>query len=75
MVHVLLWEEYNGKVPSNHAVVFKDGNKQNITIENLELVTRAELMRRNTIHRYPVELKQAIRLTNKLRRTINEKSK
>lgn len=45
MVHVLLWEQHHGEVPKNHAVVFRDGNKQNIVIENLELVTRAELMR------------------------------
>jgi len=69
-VHVLLWEEHHGPVQAGHAVVFKDGDKKHIAIENLELITRAELMARNTIHRYPGELKDAIRLTAKLRRTI-----
>lgn len=73
-VHVLLWEEHTGtEIPKGHAVVFKDGNKQNLCIENLELLSRGELMRRNTIHRYPPELKQAIRLVGKLKRTIEAK--
>lgn len=70
--HILLWEKHNGKVPANHVVFFKDGNKENLKIENLELLSRSELMSRNTIHRYPPELKEVIRLNNKLRRAINE---
>lgn len=60
-VHTILWEKHNGPVPPGHAVAFKDGNKKNIVIENLELISRAELCRRNTIHRYPPEVKDAIR--------------
>lgn len=71
-VHTLLWEEHNGCVPNGHCLCFKDGNKQNIVIENLELITRAERMRRNSIHRYPPELKDAIRTVAKLKRTIKE---
>ncbi|HHN3384918.1 HNH endonuclease, partial [Pseudomonas aeruginosa] len=36
------------------------------------LITRAERMRRNSIHRYPPELKSAIRVISKLKRTIQE---
>jgi len=71
-VHVLLWEEHFGPIPTSHCVCFKDENKSNITIGNLELITRAERMRRNTIHRYPEELKSAIRAISKLKRTIRE---
>lgn len=71
-VHVLLWEEYFGPVPTSHCVCFKDENKSNIAIGNLELITRAERMRRNTIHRYPEELKSAMRAISKLKRTIRE---
>jgi len=73
MVHNLLWEEAHGKKPAGHIVVFKNGNKQDLGLDNLELISRAENMRRNTIHRYPAELKKTIRLAGKLRRTINEK--
>jgi hypothetical protein len=71
-VHMILWEESNGAVPAGHIVVFKDRNTQNIDIGNLELVTRAENMRRNTIHRYPPELKDTIRQLGKLERAISE---
>lgn len=72
-VHHMLWEAVNGPVPPGHALAFKDGNKANITIDNLELLTRAELCRRNSIHRYPPELKDLIRLQKKLERTIRKR--
>ena len=70
-VHHLLWIEHNGAIPKGHAIVFKDGNKQNITLENLECVSRAELMSRNTLHRYPKEIALAIQLRGALNRKIN----
>ncbi|PTQ70388.1 HNH endonuclease signature motif containing protein [Pseudomonas sp. GV071] len=73
MVHHLVWEEANGPVPPGHAVVFIDRDKNNLELANLELVTRAELCRRNSIHRYPPELKELIRLQKKLERTIRKR--
>lgn len=72
MVHNLIWEEAMGSIPKGHIVVFRNGNKQDLCVENLELISRAENMRRNTIHRYPPELKSTIRLAGKLRRAIDE---
>ena len=40
--HRVLWEENNGPIPKGYVVIFKDGNKKNITLENLALVSRAE---------------------------------
>lgn len=71
-VHMILWEETNGAVPPGHIVVFCDKNTKNIEIGNLELITRAENMRRNTIHRYPPELKETIRQLGKLKKAISE---
>lgn len=71
-VHSILWEETHGPIPAGHVVVFRDGNTTNIVADNLELITRHELMRRNTIHRYPPELVDAIRTISKLKRTIRE---
>lgn len=45
--HRLIWEKANGPVPAGHAIVFADGNKQNVTLENLILITRAQLARLN----------------------------
>lgn len=71
-VHVMLWEQNNGPVPKGLILCFKDGNKQHIALANLELRTRAEHMQKNTIHRYPPELRDAIRTVAKLKRTIRE---
>lgn len=40
--HRLLWEENKGPIPKGYIVIFKDGNKENINLENLALVSRAE---------------------------------
>lgn len=71
--HRMMWEQQHGKIPEGFIVVFKDRNPQNLTVENLELITRKENMMRNTIHRFPEELKSAIKLVNKLKRKISEK--
>jgi hypothetical protein len=72
LIHVLEWEKFHGPVQSGFCVIFRDGNKSNTSIENLELLSRAELMQRNSIHRYPQELASAIRLVNKLKGRIND---
>jgi len=74
-VHLITWEAVNGPLPPGHAVIFKDGNKRNISLDNLQLVTRAELMRRNTRHRLPPELNAVIQLRGVLNRIINQKQR
>lgn len=71
--HIWLWETKKGKIKNGFNVVFKDGNTTNCIIDNLECISDAELMKRNTIHRLPSELKSTIRLVKKLKRTINAK--
>ena len=44
MKHVLLWEQVNGAVPKGHIVIFADGDKSNITLDNLLLVSRGQLL-------------------------------
>lgn len=75
-VHRLVWQEHFGEIPPGHVVVFRDALPKhiNITIDRLELINRAELARRNSIHRYPPELKKTIRLVRKLERKLKEKS-
>lgn len=72
-VHHLLWLEHNGPIPEKHVVIFKDGNKTNIVIDNLQLLTLAENMRRNTIHRYPPELRDLMRLNGRVRKAIEKR--
>jgi hypothetical protein len=71
--HQLIWEEVNGKVPKDHVLRLKDNNPENYDILNIELISRADNMRLNTINRFPTELKQTIKLLKKLKKKINEK--
>jgi hypothetical protein len=45
--HIVIWEEHHGPVPKGMAVIFKDSDTTHCEIENLELVSRAELARIN----------------------------
>lgn len=70
-----VWEQANGPIPPNHTVVFRDGDRGNCELGNLELVSRADLMRRNTIHnRYPEEMVKTIMLLGAVKRKLREKS-
>jgi hypothetical protein len=42
-----LWRRHHGPIPRGHNVCFKDGDPLNCDIGNLELVSNAELARRN----------------------------
>ncbi|MHB0926901.1 MAG: HNH endonuclease signature motif containing protein [Gallionellaceae bacterium] len=74
-VHHLIWKEAGRYIPQGHALAFKDGNKANITLDNLELVSRADLMKRNSYHNYPKEVAQLIQLRGAVQRQINKRSK
>ncbi len=73
-VHHLLWIEAHGPIPAGHAVGFRDGDKTNIKIDNLELIHRAELMQRNSVHRLPKPVAKAVQLMGALRRQINQRT-
>lgn len=78
-VHRLVWEAANGPIPAGHAVVFKAGMRTNveaeITIDRLELITRRELMARNTVHNLPKQIVQVVQLRSALKRKINRLEK
>lgn len=42
--HQVIWEEHNGPVPKGYAVIFGDGNKHNLDINNLILISRQQLL-------------------------------
>jgi hypothetical protein len=47
--HVVLWELTHGPVPEGFVVIFKDSDRKNCVIENLELISRADLARLNQL--------------------------
>lgn len=75
----LVWEAANGAVPPGHIVRFKDGmhttTASEITVDRLECITKAENMRRNTIHNLPPELADTSRLIGRVTRQINKRAK
>lgn len=73
--HVLLWEAAHGPIPPGHALVFTNRDRMDVRLENLELITRRDLMQRNTLHRYPKEIARAIQLIGALNRKINRRSR
>lgn len=74
-VHWLLWKERHGEIPPGHIIVFLDRNPRNITIDNLECISRGENARRNTILRYPPEMRELFRLNGKLKKEVRDREK
>lgn len=69
-----VWEQHHGPIPPGHAVVFKDRDRANVAIENLELVTRRELMIRNSSQRWGKEVFGVIQLRGVLNRKLRSLS-
>lgn len=63
MKHVLEWEQHNPPIKKGECVTFKDNNPLNWHIDNLMLVTRAQLavMNKFGLNKAPAELKEAAR--------------
>lgn len=74
-VHRMLWEESNGPIPAGHVLIFKDGDRTNIVLSNLVLLSRAELAARNRMWTiYPRELAELMQLAGVLKRKINRRN-
>lgn len=65
--HHIVWGQ---DVPKGHKVIFIDGNKRNFEPSNLRIVSNAEMMKMNTMLRFPLELQNTLRAIKKLQRTI-----
>lgn len=74
-VHVLAWEEHNGPLPDGHIVIFKDGNRANFEPDNLQAITRADNMRRNSISRYGEDYRSAAIQLGWFKRKLNQMEK
>jgi hypothetical protein len=72
-LHRQVYIQHFGPIPKGMIVAFKNRDTMDVRPENLELITRTENMRRNSIQRFPEELKKTIRTLHKLKRTIHEK--
>jgi hypothetical protein len=71
----VIWEREHGAVPPGYKIAFRDGNKLNCELSNLELITAAEMARRNNIHNYPEEFRELVRMRGRLTREINKQKR
>lgn len=66
--HILIWEDKRGKVRNGFCVSFKDGDKENCVMSNLELISRNANLQINRLKQpdEPLELRPVIRSLGKL---------
>jgi HNH endonuclease len=75
--HQVVWEENHGPIPKGFIVTFRDGNKTNFDIGNLELIDRNHLCRYNfqRVNSLPSELIPTMKKVVNLKVKIMEKEK
>lgn len=78
--HNVVWEAHHGKIPKGSIVVFLDGDRMNVAIENLKMLKRSELLIMNRYNLYGANaeatevgtnLARLIDVTNKAKRDGN----
>lgn len=74
-LHVYRWTQKHGPVPKGHIVIFRNKDTMDCRLKNLKLVSRAENMRRNTIHNLPPDLKKSVITIRTLNRKIKKYEK
>lgn len=72
--HRRIWTEANGPIPNGYALAFRNGDRADIRLDNLELIPRRALMTRNSVHNLPAPLAQAVQLLGALHRQIGRKT-
>ena len=75
--HILIWEAANGPLPEGHAIIFGDGNKRNFDLDNLILVSRAQLalLNKNRLIQNNAELTKTGILIADIYKKIGERKK
>lgn len=75
--HRVIWEEAHGPIPRGHNVQFRDGNSQNLSLDNLYLISRSEQLKKENcmMARYPEEVREVIYMKSAIKRRITEYNK
>ncbi len=74
-LHRYNWQTVNGPIAPKMKLIFKDGDTMNCDVSNLELMTYADLMRRNSVHNLPKPLAEIVQLRGAIQRQINKHQK
>ena len=75
--HRVLWEKVNGPIPEKHRLIFADGNRQNIALDNLILVSYAQsfIMNQKNLFKNDKELTKAGVAVAKVMDKVKKKKK
>lgn len=74
--HRWVWEQYHGPIPKGMQIHFKDGDRTNCDIDNLEIISAADCARMNSPwNRLPREIASLYQLKGALNRQINKHKK
>jgi hypothetical protein len=73
LLHRWVWIQTFGAIPDGYLVKFKDSNYKNCEPENLYLQDKQGNMLQNSIHNYPQDIQDVMRLVKKLKKTIIKK--
>ena len=65
--HRWVWEQAHGVIPRGYNIMFRDGNRLNCSLDNLELVSRAEAARRQVDAETPEQRKARLEKSHKTR--------
>ena len=73
--HVLTYEQAHGPVPRGSLITFRDGNRDNCALDNLECITRAEhaVRSKSGYYKLPPELRPTGALIARLKLTAAER--
>lgn len=58
--HRWVWEQANGPIPEGSNITFRDGNRLNCSLDNLELVSRQEAARRQVLAETPEQRRNRV---------------
>jgi len=72
----LVWEEHYGEIPKGTVIKYRDGNRLNVDIGNLVLVSQSEHLRtiNKAFYENPIEVRTALRLISSVKRRIRNMS-
>lgn len=74
-VHHIVWRDAGRDIPPGFRLVFINGDKTDIRLDNLQLVSLADNMRRNSCHNLPKPLAEIVQLRGVITRKINKLTK
>ncbi|MFR4083903.1 HNH endonuclease signature motif containing protein, partial [Faecalibacillus intestinalis] len=75
--HILLWEKEYGPIPEGKSLLFLDGNKENVTLDNLALITKAQrliMCNKKLIYDDPKLTKEGILIAQTLEATYKKQN-